>query len=132
MENLNITQGYWGIAENHMDEFKNQYTILSLMTHTVCEVTRHNYREVGKNKFKYEGELHIDKEAEANAKLIADAGTTYNTTPILPSELLKQRNELLEALEMCAQDFCNGNIQNNPSSETRIKVFDVLNNCTNA
>jgi|LakMenE18May11ns_1017448.scaffolds.fasta_scaffold8120331_2 hypothetical protein len=76
--------------------------------------------------------LNITKEQLIEGELYADAKDTYNTAPILPSELLKQRNELLNVLEMCAQDFCNGNIQNNPSSQTRIKVFDVLNNCTNA
>jgi len=37
--------------------------------------------------------------AEANAKLIADAGTTYNKCQTLPSQLLSQNNELLECLE---------------------------------
>jgi len=36
---------------------------------------------------------------EANAKLIADAGTTINKCDLLPSELLSQRNEMLEILE---------------------------------
>lgn len=36
--------------------------------------------------------------ADVIAKLIADAGTTTNKCGLLPSELLKQRNELLEAL----------------------------------
>jgi len=33
-----------------------------------------------------------------NSKLICDAGNTYNQTPLLPSELLRQRNELIEVL----------------------------------
>jgi hypothetical protein len=33
------------------------------------------------------------------AILIADAGTTYNEYQMLPSELLKQRNELLNTLK---------------------------------
>jgi len=36
----------------------------------------------------------------ANAKLIADAGTTANECGLLPSELLSQRNEMLEMLEI--------------------------------
>ncbi len=36
---------------------------------------------------------------EANAKLIADAGTVANKTNLLPSQLLEQRNQLLNALE---------------------------------
>lgn len=39
-----------------------------------------------------------DEEAAANAKLIADAGTTANKCGLMPSELLEQRNDLLEAL----------------------------------
>ncbi len=39
------------------------------------------------------------KEVKANARLIANAGNTYQKEPILPSELLKQRDELLEALQ---------------------------------
>ena len=37
------------------------------------------------------------EEQQCNAKLIADAGTTANKCGLLPSELLDQRNELLEA-----------------------------------
>lgn len=39
------------------------------------------------------------KEQQCNAKLIADAGTTANKCGLLPSEILEQRNELLEALK---------------------------------
>lgn len=38
-------------------------------------------------------------EAEANAELIADAFNTSNKTGLLPSELLKQRDELLNACQ---------------------------------
>ena len=37
-------------------------------------------------------------EAESNTKLITDAGNTYNKCGVLPSDLLEQRDELLEAL----------------------------------
>lgn len=36
---------------------------------------------------------------EANAQLIADAGTTANKCGLLPSELLEQRDELLNKLK---------------------------------
>lgn len=39
-----------------------------------------------------------NKKSLANARLIADAGTTANKCGLLPSELLDQRNDLLEAL----------------------------------
>jgi len=38
------------------------------------------------------------EESQANAKLIADAGTTINKCGLMPSELLEHRNDLLEAL----------------------------------
>lgn len=39
-----------------------------------------------------------EEEAEANAKLIVEAGTITNKYGLTPSQLLEQRNELLEAL----------------------------------
>ncbi len=40
-----------------------------------------------------------DKENEANASLMADAGNTYHATGLTPSELAAQREELLAALQ---------------------------------
>lgn len=42
---------------------------------------------------------HEPKEVLANAQLIADAGTTANKCGKLPSELLAERDELLESLK---------------------------------
>jgi hypothetical protein len=53
-----------------------------------------------------------DVEAVANAKLIASAP------------------ELLDALLSCWGDFCNGNIGNTPSTETRQKVRTAIQNST--
>jgi hypothetical protein len=60
----------------------------------------------GSISFKY-GEDYVDTEKEEisrhsnidEAVLHADAGTTYNRTGLLPSELAAQRGELLVALE---------------------------------
>ena len=41
---------------------------------------------------------YMTEEGKANAKLIADAGNTANKCGLLPSELLEQRNDLIEAL----------------------------------
>lgn len=41
----------------------------------------------------------VDIEAEANAKLIAEAGNVANQTGMTPMQILKQRNELLQALK---------------------------------
>lgn len=46
-----------------------------------------------------------DEEALANAKLIADAGTTANKCKKLPSELLAENNELLEILTKIMEGF---------------------------
>lgn len=45
------------------------------------------------------------EEGLSNAKLIADAGTTINKCGLLPSELLEQRNELLESLKSMLNIF---------------------------
>ena len=41
---------------------------------------------------------YMTEEGKSNARLIADAGTTANKCGLLPSELLAQRDDLLEAL----------------------------------
>ncbi len=46
-----------------------------------------------------------EEEMNANAQLIADAGTTANKCGLLPSELLKQRDELIEALKGMTDNF---------------------------
>lgn len=43
---------------------------------------------------------HAYKEAEANAKLIAEAGTVTNETGYTPSQLAEQKTELLEELTL--------------------------------
>lgn len=48
------------------------------------------------------------QQAEANAKLIADAGTTANKCGLVPSEILQQRDELLKALELYMERLKNG------------------------
>jgi hypothetical protein len=43
--------------------------------------------------------------AEANARLIADAGTTYNRTGMTPSELAELVGELREVAEMAEAEY---------------------------
>ena len=47
------------------------------------------------------------EQGQENAKLIADAGKTINKCDLFPSELLEQRDELLEVLEMAKNDIRN-------------------------
>ncbi len=84
MERLNITKGNWEIQESMPENIRT--------------------KEKGLIATIFYGDSIFNKplakeEGFDNAKLIADAGTTYNIEPILPSELLKQRNELIECLE---------------------------------
>jgi hypothetical protein len=53
------------------------------------------------------------EEALANAQLIADAGTTINKCDLLPSELLEQRNLLLEALIRIRKSIKNQKLESN-------------------
>ena len=64
---------------------------------------------------------------EANAKLIADAGTTASESGLMPSELLKQRNEMLKALKdilPLAMYFIN---ENHPTYK---KVIELIKKAT--
>lgn len=46
-------------------------------------------------------------QCKANAELFLDAGKTANECDLLPSELLKQRDELLHSLTRALNDFKN-------------------------
>lgn len=46
-------------------------------------------------------------QCKANAELFLDAGNTANKCDLLPSELLKQRDELLHSLTRALNDFRN-------------------------
>lgn len=56
----------------------------------------------------------------ANAELIADAGTTINKCDLMPSELLKQRNEMLEMLKELSRHHQGGH------SEIGFKIKQIL------
>ena len=50
-------------------------------------------------------EENDDNEVEANAELIADAGTTYNTCHLTPSELLAKVREAKEWIDSYLHDY---------------------------
>ena len=62
----------------------------------------------------------VEKEAKANAELIADAGNTAQKCNLLPSELLQQRDELLAALDKMINTW--------HTTETDIKEYRSLIN----
>jgi hypothetical protein len=72
--------------------------------------------------------LNITKEQLIEGELYADAKDTYNTTPILPSELLKQRNELLAALfELRNTVFAENDIRLLAASQTAKELINKIN-----
>lgn len=81
MKKLNITKGEWELEINSDTQF-----VVGTTKWGVCFIPR--YYELAKD----------------NAALIVDAGNTYQKCEVLPSELLKQRNELLAALKTLLQE----------------------------
>lgn len=91
MNRLGITEGEWKAksSPNYHDPKASKIEIHSRMSQGWIAKVQDN------------GVIR-HKEGLSNAKLIADAGTTANKCGLLPSELLEQRDELLEALQkMC-------------------------------
>lgn len=66
----------------------------------------------------------------ANAQLIADAGTTISKCDLLPSELLEQRNELLQALKLmklCSNYDEAKKLHGNSDKHWTSKIDEVIN-----
>ncbi len=80
MKNSKITQGHWSIS--HGD------------TGLYIESEKSNFISIKNNE-----------EVMANAELISDAGNTFNKTGLTPSELLLQRDYLLEACNAFVELF---------------------------
>lgn len=88
----NITKGKWNIVETpeYLNPKASCHEIHSdNSAGWICKVQSNGFitKEIG----------------EANAELIADAGTTANKCGLFPSELLEQRDELLQALTRCKE-----------------------------
>lgn len=80
------TQGTWTVTDGN-----ESYRISDSLNRTIA------HAEYGWQKPLELGEIS-EEEAEANAKLIAEAGTVANECGLTPRQLLEQRNELLRAL----------------------------------
>ena len=111
---LGITEGEWTFQRNK----KNEYGVFGIEIDSL-EIHLSSFVTIWGNK------KGIDKEAKSNAKLISDAGTTANKCGLLPSELLEQRNELLEALKELYLSLPDGY-----KSECLPKVRKAINKAT--
>jgi hypothetical protein len=112
MKKLNITQGEVKIS--HEPFTKLIVAEQQGKVETICQLSERNKSQ---------------EEVISNAQLIQDSFLTYNTTSILPSELLKQRNELLKALTKLydAVDSC---VELTP--EVLHQSLTAIKNATNA
>ena len=73
-----------------------------------------------------------EDEAQANAQLIADAGTTANKCGLLPSEILEQLVECKEALQsIISEDYDFGVSIHDMSQATLSKAMQTINNTLN-
>lgn len=71
------------------------------------------------------------EEGEANAKLIAEAGTVASECGLTPRQLLEQRNELLKALELSARTIDTMMMTGGrPSSEILKKIKEAIKKAT--
>jgi hypothetical protein len=115
MEKLNITQG-----ECKIEHQRRHHLSIAINGIEICFLPR------------------FQDNVLDNAILISDTITAYNTTLILPSELLKQRNELLEALEKIKKEIESNNIANKQAMRGRnwddeLTIIETaIKNATNA
>ena len=95
MKDLGITKGEWEsiFRNNHAGGVKSDKGFICFMTMPL-HYSNQNAR--------YDEEL---EECRHDAELIADAGNTAQKCGLLPSELLKQKDELLEALKVAHQHY---------------------------
>ena len=113
MKTLNITKGKWRKGLNNDKSVVSDCLDGTIPSICICPI--------------------LLNEAEDNASLIVDAGNAYNTTPILPSELLKQRNELLLALKSLRFAILNCNdTQILAYSQEAKELINNIENATNA
>ena len=89
-----------------------------------------DYAQITANSILPETDEEYEKEKaeiEANMRLYADAGTTANKSGLLPSELLKQRDELREAL----WDIVKRNSLHDGFQESRLRAMKVFQSIEN-
>jgi len=98
MKELGITKGEWKVSGRPYQQKTDG-------EHHSCFEINNEKNEKTAQVFAYSFFNTTIEKAEANAKLIADAGTTANKCNLLPSELLAQRDELLQLLKNCIKSM---------------------------
>ena len=81
MKELGITKGEWNVNGEY---YRNKVMVNNSTIHVYHTVVT------------FDGAMVTYNNAKANAVLIADAGNTAQKCGLLPSELLRQRDELRE------------------------------------
>lgn len=85
MKELKITKGEWSVSKSKKGHW---------------DISGDGWVQFGRVwNIKDSLNPHFRIESHANAQLIADAGTTANKCGLLPSELLEQRDMLLDSLK---------------------------------
>lgn len=125
MEKLNISKGNWSISDpkyigkwtgfnTHNGKCRGIYTSNDDLE-AICLVPK-DY--ILHNK---------DQDYNSHAILICDAGNTYQKCEILPSELLTQRNEMLEAIQEFVNRVDKGEVR---SIKTYNKFKNIITKAT--
>jgi hypothetical protein len=118
----NITEGKWQV-------FKNPFLHIESNGQWIAQTSEIKEKPTEWLSPEYEAEeIRVKKEEESNANLIADAGTTANKCGLLPSELLAQRDELLECLKTLLNLYTG---TDKPSTRIVLEANAIIKNCTN-
>lgn len=116
--NFKGTKGDWKFSTKTTSE-----TDVTSSTHRICECKHYDSQIASLLEPTLE-------EGLANAQLIVDAGNTINKCDLLPSELLEQRDVLLEALIKIRKSIKNQKLESN-FGHTLSYVDEAIENIQN-
>lgn len=127
--NKQRSKGTWMISENHIDNNNYTYSALSMGSTLVADFMRHNFKQVGKNKFKNKEELHPCKESRANAEYVVLSVNNLHKLAEALHELLKSINpHSVPGGDYSRWDGNSISVKNMPSNESIIKAHVALKN----
>lgn len=105
-QNAKPTPGEWTVNFSYSSDIPENARVV---IHAPPKSEKHTGTKVAEAEFACQGSnYHVSdrNEAEANARLIAEAGTVYHETGLTPRQLADQRAELLEALrELATEEY---------------------------